>query len=74
MRVGGSGSMLKQRPRKVDGILSSSSFKIVEEGKSWRRLRGTKLPEKHRFFKKFFILYWSIVDLQCCVSFRCTAK
>ena len=21
-----------------------------------------------------FILYWSIVDLQCCVNFRCTAK
>lgn len=52
MRVGGSGFLLKHRPRKVDGILFSSSFKIVEEGKSWRRLRGTKLPEKLRFLKK----------------------
>ena len=23
---------------------------------------------------KIFILFWSIGDLQCCVSFRCTAK
>ena len=23
---------------------------------------------------RFFILFWSIVDLQCCISFRCTAK
>ena len=23
---------------------------------------------------KFFILYWSMVDLQHCISFRCTAK
>ena len=26
------------------------------------------------FFNLIFILYWSIVDLQYCVSFRCTAK
>ena len=31
----------------------------------------------HFIFKilnSVFILYWSIVDLQCCVSFRYTAK
>ena len=28
-------------------------------------------PVSHCIFKKF---YWRIVDLQCCVSFRCTAK
>ena len=25
-------------------------------------------------FNLIFILYWKIVDLQCCVSFRCTAR
>ena len=25
----------------------------------------------HLFFKNF---YWGIADLQCCISFRCTAK
>ena len=28
---------------------------------------------KAKMEKKFFNVYWSIVDSQCCVSFRCTA-
>ena len=35
------------------------------------------LKYKHQgllFFFLSFISYWSTVDLQCCVSFRCTAK
>ena len=26
------------------------------------------------FLKNYLIFYWSTIDLQCCVSFRCTAK
>ena len=25
-------------------------------------------------FSVFFSVYWSLFDLQCCISFRCTAK
>ena len=43
------------------------------------RFPTTAPPGKPRYwlFKKnyfYFIFCWSVVDLQCCVSFRCTAK
>ena len=28
----------------------------------------------HLYFIFYFNFYWSVVDLQCCISFRCTAK
>ena len=40
------------------------------------RLSTTAPPGKPYivFFNLIFILYWGIVDLQCCVNFRYTAK
>ena len=39
------------------------------------RGRGSLVPLFHHVsFFIYFTLYWSIVDLQCCVSFRCSAK
>ena len=43
----------------------TSEFKVLEPKSKLSKVIG---------FLKLFILYWSIVDLQCCVSFRCTAK
>ena len=44
-----------------------------------QKMKEIKLEKNLNLFlnfslKKTFILYWSIVDLQCCVSFRCKAK
>ena len=44
---------------------------IVIEVKLTKRLKVKCVLHSQIFKKKF---YWSIADLQCCVSFRCTAK
>ena len=33
---------------------------------------GQSSTANYSFSKCYFILYWSIVDLQCCICFRCT--
>ena len=31
-------------------------------------------PSMYFTFKKFLENYWSVIDLQCCISLKCTAK
>ena len=38
------------------------------------KLGDSKLDQLLNLIKKIFILYWSVVDLQCCVIFTCSAK
>ena len=64
-------------------VLTPWCFVIVvnfktQEGKNQIRPPKTFTTNFLLFIYSFtyliFILYWSIVDLQCCVSFRCTAS
>ena len=49
-----------------------SYHSIIRKSTNWSpTLRTSPLTLKKNFF---LILYWSAVDLQCCVSFMCTAK
>ena len=53
------------------GLLSMGSHRV---GHDWRDLAAAaaSLLLPIMLFQKLFILYWSIVDLQCCIAFRCT--
>lgn len=39
-----------------------------------KMLRAQHLHGSLSFFLSFFQFYWSILDIQCSISFRCTAK
>ena len=47
------------------------SERLAGAGLCWQ---GLDIQDPDFFFNLVFILYWNIVDFQCCVSFRCTAK
>ena len=65
------GYTLYLRGRQKGPALSSSSSWSL-----WGRLLVGNVPVSNRylFIFSFFLFYWSIVDLQCCVTFKCTAK
>ena len=54
---------------------------VTKNNWGWKGLydeinQGKGISVKHRLWVCGFLknFYWSIVDLQCCVSFRCSAK
>ena len=60
------------------GIYHHVYMNIVHYQAKWYRIILLPIFDFLCFMESFlnliFILYWSIVDLQCCVSFRRTAK
>ena len=74
----------KGYPPQYSGLENSLDFIVHGVAKSWTWLSSFHFPQFMGsfgvlihyciIFSKIFILYWSAVDLQCCVSFWCTAK
>ena len=55
--------------------LLSSGWQVMSEPLTRKVVELRVKASADDFFSNLiFILYWSILDLQCCVSFRCTAK
>ena len=56
----------------------TSLYESPEKYAQWKKAHPKQLQYDFLyimfFLKLIFILYWSIADLQCCVSFRYTAK
>ena len=53
--------------RMVHRILESRGWGVIMESSIFRQ-------RFFFFFRLFICFYWAIVNLQCCVSFKCTAK
>ena len=56
----------------TDSALAFTSSKMGSHCKALSK--GVTLDFLFYFFNLIFILYWSIRDLQCCVSVVCTHK
>ena len=51
------------------------SFKHIYIGTGRKKVSTDEISFLSEFLKNFFSFFnWSLVDIQCCVSFRCTAK
>ena len=69
----------------ASGIALGSAGRRLNVSKDWRHVRlppekgasslgGYGGPGRMSVLRPFFFFNWSIVNLQCCVSFKCTAK